>query len=113
MTQTYRLLIDGALVEGAMTMEVIDPATGATFAECARADIAQLDQAVAAARLAFSAWAAIVGVHLWRGGLDRDQPAEIPSLRVIPAKAGTHEHAFQRRRDSLGDRSASRLHAFA
>lgn len=58
MTQTYRLLIDGALVEGAIEMAVIDPATGAPFMHCARADMGQLDAAITAARRAFPGWAA-------------------------------------------------------
>lgn len=55
----HQLLIDGALVAGASTLDVIDPATGAAFASAARADRTQLDAAVAAARRAFPAWAAL------------------------------------------------------
>ena len=55
----YKLLIDGKLVDGAATLDVIDPATGAVFETCARADGAQLDNAVAAAKRAFPAWAAL------------------------------------------------------
>ena len=55
----YRLLIDGILTEGAATLDVINPATGAVFATCARADVAQLEQAVAAARRALPAWSAL------------------------------------------------------
>ncbi|KMS58220.1 MULTISPECIES: aldehyde dehydrogenase family protein [Sphingobium] len=54
----HRLLIDGKLVDGARTMEVVNPATGKAFASCARADAQQLDDAVAAAKAAFPAWAA-------------------------------------------------------
>ena len=56
---TYRLLIDGQLVAGADTLDVIDPATGRVFAAAARADRAQLDGAVAAAKRAFPAWSAL------------------------------------------------------
>ena len=56
---TYQLLIDGQLVDGAATLDVIDPAQGAVFATCARADEAQLEQAIAAAKRAFPAWAAL------------------------------------------------------
>ena len=56
---TYRMLIDGKLVEGASTLDVINPATGTSFASCARADAAQLDQAVAAAKRAFPAWSSL------------------------------------------------------
>ncbi|KJF70262.1 aldehyde dehydrogenase family protein [Agrobacterium arsenijevicii] len=55
----YKLLIDGNLVDGASTLDVINPANGTVFASCARADEAQLEQAVAAAKRAFPAWAAL------------------------------------------------------
>lgn len=55
----YKLLIDGALVDGAAgTMDVVNPATEAPVAACPLADEAQLDAAVAAAKAAFPAWAA-------------------------------------------------------
>ena len=54
----YRLLIDGKLVAGAMTMEVVNPANEQVLALAPRASTAQLDAAVAAARAAFPAWAA-------------------------------------------------------
>ena len=54
----YRLLINGRLVEGAGTLDVINPATGRTLAVAPRADRAQLDQAVAAAKAAFPGWSA-------------------------------------------------------
>ncbi|WP_343525411.1 aldehyde dehydrogenase family protein [Sphingomonas sp.] len=53
----YRLLIGGRLVDGAETMEVINPATEEVLASCPRASAAQLDEAVAAAKQAFPAWA--------------------------------------------------------
>ena len=52
----YKLLINGRMVAGDSTMEVINPATEAPVATCARASKAQLDQAVAAAKAAFPAW---------------------------------------------------------
>lgn len=54
----YRLLIDGKLVPGDMTMEVVNPATEEVLAHAPRASVTQLDAAVAAARAAFPAWAA-------------------------------------------------------
>jgi hypothetical protein len=54
----FRLLIDGRLVEGAGTLDVINPATGGILTAAPRADRAQLDQAVAAAKAAFPAWSA-------------------------------------------------------
>ena len=53
---TYRMLIDGALTDGASTLEVVNPATGRVFASCARADQAQLELAIAAAKRAFKGW---------------------------------------------------------
>jgi acyl-CoA reductase-like NAD-dependent aldehyde dehydrogenase len=55
---TLKLLIDGALVDGAATMDVINPATGKPFATSPRADKAQAEAAIAAAKRAFPAWAA-------------------------------------------------------
>src|SRR5215472_13150782 len=54
----FRLLIDGKLVESASTLDVINPATGRTLTAAPRADRAQLDQAVAAAKTAFPIWSA-------------------------------------------------------
>jgi len=52
----FKLLIDGDLVDGADSLAVINPATGEPFATCARADAAQLERAIAAAKRAFPAW---------------------------------------------------------
>jgi acyl-CoA reductase-like NAD-dependent aldehyde dehydrogenase len=52
----YKLLIDGALVDGASEMDVINPASEEVLAKCPRASRGQLDQAVAAAQKAFPAW---------------------------------------------------------
>jgi acyl-CoA reductase-like NAD-dependent aldehyde dehydrogenase len=54
----FRLLINGQLVEGAGTLDVINPATGRILTAAPRADRAQLDQAVAAAKAAFPGWSA-------------------------------------------------------
>ena len=54
----YRLLIDGRLVAGDMTMEVVNPANEQVLALAPRASGAQLDAAVTAAKAAFPAWAA-------------------------------------------------------
>jgi acyl-CoA reductase-like NAD-dependent aldehyde dehydrogenase len=51
-----KLLINGQLVDGAMTMPVIDPATGEAFAQAPRASQQQMEAAVAAAVRAFPAW---------------------------------------------------------
>jgi steroid delta-isomerase-like uncharacterized protein len=54
----FRLLINGKLVKGAGTLDVINPATGRIFMTAPRADHAQLEQAVAAAKTAFKTWSA-------------------------------------------------------
>lgn len=56
---SYKLLIGGELVAGASTLEVINPATGRPFANAPCADAAQLEQAIASAKVAFPAWAAL------------------------------------------------------
>ncbi len=54
----YKLLINGRLTVGAATLDVINPATEEILAVAPRADRAQLDEAVAAAKAAFPAWSA-------------------------------------------------------
>jgi acyl-CoA reductase-like NAD-dependent aldehyde dehydrogenase len=54
----FRLLIGGKLVAGSSTFDVVNPATEQVVASCPRADLAQLNQAVAAAKAAFPGWAA-------------------------------------------------------
>jgi acyl-CoA reductase-like NAD-dependent aldehyde dehydrogenase len=52
----FPLLIGGRLVDGEMTMDVINPASEEKVASCSRASKTQLDQAVAAAKAAFPGW---------------------------------------------------------
>ena len=54
----FKLLIDGRLVDGASTMDVINPATGNVLARCPRASAAQAEHAISAANAAFPAWSA-------------------------------------------------------
>jgi len=54
-----KMLIDGQLVDGALTLDVVNPATGEIAETCARADSDQLDAAVAAAKRAFPAWSGL------------------------------------------------------
>jgi len=54
----YQLIIDGKKVDTAETFPVINPATEEVAAQCPKATLAQLDEAVAAARRAFPAWSA-------------------------------------------------------
>src|SRR5690348_10619790 len=55
-TDDFCLLINGKLVPGASTMNVINPATEEVVAACPRADLNQLNEAVAAAKAAFATW---------------------------------------------------------
>lgn len=52
----YRLLINGALVEGKSTFDVINPATGKAFTDVPHASLEQCEQAIIAANNAFPAW---------------------------------------------------------
>jgi acyl-CoA reductase-like NAD-dependent aldehyde dehydrogenase len=53
---TYRMLIDGALLEGRASMPVVDPATEAAFAQAPDCSDAELEAAIAAAKRAFQTW---------------------------------------------------------
>ena len=55
---TYEMIINGRKVTTDQVVEVINPANETVFATVARANLATVDQAVAAARQAFPAWAA-------------------------------------------------------
>lgn len=56
---SHRLLIDGRLVAGAQSLDVIDPTRAAVFAQSPRADAAQAGRAIAAAKRALRNWAAL------------------------------------------------------
>lgn len=55
---SYSLTNDGKAVETQATFDVINPATGELLAQCPQGSVADLDNAVAAARRAFPGWAA-------------------------------------------------------
>jgi acyl-CoA reductase-like NAD-dependent aldehyde dehydrogenase len=59
MTDKYEMIIDGREVTTGSVVEVVNPSNGSVFATVARADRQILDQAVASARAAFPAWAAL------------------------------------------------------
>jgi acyl-CoA reductase-like NAD-dependent aldehyde dehydrogenase len=54
----FNLLIGGQLVPGAATIPVINPATENVLADAPRASLAQLNDAVAAAKASYAAWSA-------------------------------------------------------
>ena len=55
----YQLTINGEAASATETFSVLNPATEEIVAECPKADSAQLNQAVAAAQHAFTAWSAL------------------------------------------------------
>lgn len=56
---TYHMTINGLAVTGNSTFDVINPADKSLLAACPQASLAQVDEAVAAAKAAFPAWAAL------------------------------------------------------
>lgn len=52
----YHMIINGMKVNSEESFAVLNPATEEVLAQCPKASLAQLDQAVAAARAAFPAW---------------------------------------------------------
>ncbi|MGQ0501722.1 MAG: aldehyde dehydrogenase family protein [Panacagrimonas sp.] len=52
----FKLLINGKLVPGASTMDVVNPATGKVFTQSPRGSVDQANQAIAAAKAAFQGW---------------------------------------------------------
>ena len=58
MDRQYFLLVDGQAHPGTSSFDVINPALGTAFARCPKADLALLDEAIAAGKRAFPAWAA-------------------------------------------------------
>jgi acyl-CoA reductase-like NAD-dependent aldehyde dehydrogenase len=77
----HALIIDGRSVPGDATFPVIDPATGAAFADCPSCSRAQLDQAMDAAQRAFPAWAADVEAR--RGALRAAADLLQPHARTL------------------------------
>ncbi|WP_176593536.1 aldehyde dehydrogenase family protein [Sphingobium sp. EM0848] len=88
---SFHLVIDGKLVDGAQTMPVINPATEASIAHCPRADEVQLNAAVAAAKAAFPAWSGLP-IEERRAGLIKvadEMEARLDELsRLLTAEQG-------------------------
>jgi len=57
--KNFGLIIDGKKIFTDKTFDVRNPATGEIFAQCPSAELAHLDQAVAAAQQAFVAWSQV------------------------------------------------------
>lgn len=56
MDRSFHMLIGGDLVAGSAQFDVVNPATGKSFARCPKADEHQLNTAIKAAKDAFPAW---------------------------------------------------------
>lgn len=56
---TYRFLINGRMMPGALEMPVLNPATEDVIGSCPRTNLDQLNEAVAAAKAAFQTWSAL------------------------------------------------------
>lgn len=54
--QNFKMLIDGQLEDSQDTLEVVNPANETVLARCPRASVAQMEQAVQAARRAYPGW---------------------------------------------------------
>ena len=57
--QNFSMTIDGKPVASKASFDIINPATGDMVAQCPNATLADLDNAVAAAKAAFPAWSAL------------------------------------------------------
>ena len=76
---TYKLLIDGTLVDSKRRLDVVNPATGSVWVSVPRATAEQAEQAVAAAKRAQPAWAALP--------IERRQQALLALADAIEAEA--------------------------
>ncbi len=87
----YHLIIDGKPVAGASTFPVINPADESLVADCPQGSVEQLDAAVAAARKAFPAWAALPDaerVAMLNEIGDRIQAQQMELARLITLEQG-------------------------
>ena len=75
----YKLLINGEMVDGDLSMDVLNPATEEKIADCPRASEGQLNAAVAAAKAAFPAWS--------KTGVDERKALVLKIADVIEANA--------------------------
>ena len=75
----YKLLINGEMVDGDLTMDVVNPATEEKLADCPRASESQLNAAVAAAKAAFPAWS--------KTGIDELKAVVLKIADVVEANA--------------------------
>ena len=75
----YRLLINGQMVDGELSMDVVNPATEEKLADCPRASESQLNAAVAAAKAAFPAWS--------KTSIDERKAAVLKIADVVEANA--------------------------
>lgn len=98
----FSLLIDGSLHGSDISIEVINPATGAVFARCPVATRTQLEQAVAAARAAAPTWSRTSFEH--RRGLIKQFSAALQAHQDSLAELLTREQGkpIGQARDEIG-----------
>jgi acyl-CoA reductase-like NAD-dependent aldehyde dehydrogenase len=98
----YTLTIGGKALGAPSRLDVVNPATGAVFAQCPSAGQSELDQAVAAARAAQPAWQAL-GFEARAGYLQRladaIQENVEPLARLLVQEQGK---PLQQARDEVG-----------
>ena len=75
----FKLLINGQMVDGELSMDVVNPATEEKLADCPRASESQLNAAVAAAKAAFPAWS--------KTSIDERKAAVLKIADVVEANA--------------------------
>ena len=75
----YKLLINGQMVDGELSMDVVNPATEEKLADCPRASEGQLNAAIAAAKAAFPAWS--------KTSIDERKAAVLKIADVVEANA--------------------------
>ena len=61
--QQFKMTINGKTPQSEAFVDIINPATGAAFAQCQNGDLDTLNQAVKAARDAFSSWSQTSSAH--------------------------------------------------
>ena len=97
--QHYTMLINGVQVAGESgQFDVINPATGAAFAQCPAGSLAQLDAAVNAAQAAFKTWRhrshALRCEHLGAIADDIEQDADALARLIVREQGKPLELAF-------------------
>lgn len=97
----YRMLIDGALVEGQSSIDVVNPANGCVFAAAPDCSVSQLDAAVAGARRAFKSWRSVP--------LEERQACLVKAAEILTANAEQLARLFTREQGRPTEAAASEI----